>query len=86
MSYWRNVDRKNDDDIVIALRGFAGIVGGISIGVGVCHDFPSAGAWLRIPGILLALIFLTVAQSRSKKLNQDAAKNDNISVSSSSKV
>jgi general stress protein CsbA len=49
-------------------RYLAGALMGIAIGASVGRDWPSAAGWLTYLGMLSALVFLVLAQSRFKKL------------------
>jgi uncharacterized membrane protein len=63
-----NSDGKPHDNRVMLFRSLAGALMGIAIGVSVARDWPSAAGWLKYLGLLSALVFLVLAQSRSKKL------------------
>lgn len=68
-----NSGGKPYDNRVMLFRYFAGTLMGIAIGAGVGRDWPSAAGWLTYLGMLSGLVFLVLAQSRSKKL---ASKHD----------
>lgn len=53
---------------VVLFRSIAGALMGIAIGAGVGRDWPSAARWVEYLGLLSALVFMVLAQSRSKKL------------------
>jgi hypothetical protein len=63
-----NSDGKPYDNRVTLFRYLAGALMGIAIGATVARDWPSAAGWLQYLGLLSALVFLVLAQSRSKKL------------------
>lgn len=53
---------------VVLFRSLAGALMGFAIGAGVGRDWPSAAHWLKYLGLLSALVFMVLAQSRSRKL------------------
>jgi hypothetical protein len=61
-------DGKPYDNRVMLLRSLAGALMGMAIGASVARDWPSAAGWLKYFGLMSALVFLVLAQSRSKKL------------------
>jgi hypothetical protein len=63
-----NSDGKPYDNRVMLFRYLAGALMGIAIGASVGRDWPSAAGWLTYLGMLSALVFLVLAQSRFKKL------------------
>jgi hypothetical protein len=56
------------DNLVILFRFLASFLMGIGLGAGVARDWPPAAAWLNFLGALTALVFLVLAQLRSKTL------------------
>lgn len=55
---------------VVLYRSLASGLTGIAIGAGLARDFPSVGRSLQFLGLLSALVFMVLAQSRSKKLEE----------------
>jgi phage-related holin len=56
------------DNLVILFRFLASFLMGIGLGARVARDWPLATGWLKYLRQLSALVFLTLAQSRSKQL------------------
>jgi hypothetical protein len=63
-----NSDGKLYDNRVMQFRYLAGVLMGIALGASVGRNWPSAAGWLSWLGMLSAMVFLGLAQSRFKKL------------------
>jgi hypothetical protein len=62
------LDGKPYDNLVILFRSIACFLMGIALGASAVRDWPSAAGWLKYVGWLSAVVFLVLAQSRSKTL------------------
>lgn len=73
MANWMTAGRETSDNLGILLHRLAGVFLGVGLAAKLCRDLPSIAGWLESLGLLFALVFLVLSQSRSKTLIQNAA-------------